>query len=94
MSNHYHLKHLTENYDKFMYIIVIIAPLTNLPQLLSIWISKDASGVSPISWFSFALISIVWFVYGILHKDKRIIIMNILLMFFQLLIALGAIIYS
>lgn len=38
-------------YDKFIYIVVIIAPITNFPQLFKVWLEKDASGVSAASWF-------------------------------------------
>ena len=81
-------------YDKFIYLIVIIAPITNIPQLLRVWIEKDASGVSSLSWFMFSGISITWLVYGILHKDKHILLMNTALMIIQALIAIGAIIYG
>lgn len=81
-------------YDKFIYVIVILAPLTNLPQLFSVWYLQNASGVSALSWFAFSAISITWILYGILHKDKHILYMNIALMIIQTLIAIGAILYS
>jgi len=81
-------------YDKFIYLVVIIAPITNIPQLLRVWIEKDASGVSSLSWFLFSGISITWLVYGILHKDKHILLMNAALMIIQALIAIGAIVYG
>jgi len=89
-----HSNKLKRFYDKFIYVIVIIAPITNIPQLLRVWIEKDASGVSPTSWFLFSGISITWLIYGILHKDKHILLMNTLLMIIQATIAIGAIIYG
>ena len=81
-------------YDKFIYIVVIIAPITNLPQLFKVWIEKDASGVSPVSWFLFSIVSITWLIYGILHKDKHILLMNAALMIVQALTAIGALMYG
>lgn len=81
-------------YDKFIYAIVILAPITCIPQLLKIWVEKDASGVSSISWLSFSGISITWLIYGVLHKDKHILIMNAALMVVQALIAIGVILYG
>ncbi|MEX2054477.1 MAG: SemiSWEET family transporter [Candidatus Colwellbacteria bacterium] len=81
-------------FDKFIYLIVFITPITNIPQLLTIWTKHDASGVSALSWSSFAVISIIWTIYGVLHKDKPIIIMSALLVVVQGLIAIGAIIYQ
>jgi len=85
---------LNRFYDKFIYFVVIIAPIANIPQLLKVWIEKDASGVSSLSWFFFSGISISWFIYGILHKDKPILLMNAALMVIQVLIAIGAIVYG
>jgi uncharacterized protein with PQ loop repeat len=80
-------------YDKYILMVVVAAPLTNLPQLLRVWGGKDATGVSAVSWTFFSLISISWFFYGIIHNDRYIISMNLALMAIQALIALGAIIY-
>lgn len=66
----------------------------NLPQLFKIWLQKDATGVSFISWASFSIFSLAWLVYGILHREKPIIFMNLLLMVIQALIATGVILYT
>lgn len=81
-------------YDKFIYVIVILAPISNIPQLYKVWVEKNAVGVSSISWLFFSLISVAWIIYGMFHKDKHIIIMNIALMFMQVFIAIGAIIFK
>ena len=80
--------------DKFIYIAVIIGPIMNLPQLFKIFYYQDASGVSFVSWLSFSIISLIWLVYGIVHKNKPILIMNFFLMIIQALIAIGAIMYG
>jgi uncharacterized protein with PQ loop repeat len=89
-----HPEKIKRFYDKFIYLVVIIAPIANIPQLLKVWVEKDVSGVSSLSWFLFSGISITWLIYGILHRDKHILLMNAALMVIQALIALGAIIYS
>ena len=81
-------------YDKLIYIIIFLGPLLNLPQLLKIIISKDASGLSLISWLCFSFFSLIWFFYGILHKDKPIIYTNLGLFFVQILIVFGIFLYS
>ncbi|MBN1941034.1 MAG: hypothetical protein JW772_02525 [Candidatus Diapherotrites archaeon] len=80
--------------DKLIYIAVAAAPIANIPQLLKIWLEKDASGVSIISWISFSIISIVWLVYGIAHKEKPIIAMNCALIVMQILIVIGVLTYG
>ena len=81
-------------YDNVIYIAVILAPIMNLPQLWKIWSGKEAAGVSIISWVAFSFISVMWLIYGILHKEKPVIIMNLTLIFLQLSIALGAYLYG
>ena len=93
-SNKIDNKKFKKAYDKFIYVIVILGPIVNLPQLLRIWINKSAEDVSLTSWLSFTIISIVWFIYGILHKKRPIIIMNFFLAIVQALIALGAFLYG
>jgi len=106
--HHYHLrKRLHQNhetyphpdkfkrfYDKLIYIVVILTPIANIPQLFKVWIEKNASGLSAVSWFLFSGISITWLIYGILHKDKHILIMNAALMIIQALVAIGAVMYG
>jgi len=97
-----HLKHepfpspekIKRVFDKLIYIFVVLSPIMNLPQLLKIWLQKDASGVSLISWTSFSFFSLVWFFYGLLHKEKPIIFMNFALMIIQAFIAVGIVLYG
>lgn len=81
------------NYDKLIYGLAILCPFLNLPQLFKILIEKSAEGVSAISWFSFSVISLMWFIYGFIHKEKPIIIVNGGLIIIQFAIAISAIIY-
>ncbi len=89
-----HPDKLKRVYDKIIYLAVIAGPIMNLPQLFKIWVLKDATGVSLISWISFSIISVLWLGYGILHKDKPILFMNFALMIIQAMIAYGAFIYG
>ena len=89
-----HPDKLKRIFDKIIYGAVIIGPIMNLPQLLKIWVYKNAAGVSFVSWISFSIISVIWLIYGLLHKEKPIIIMNSSLMIIQAFIAVGALIYS
>ncbi len=81
-------------FDKIIYAVVIIAPVLNLPQLFEVWFNRNAAGVSFMSWFGFSIVSVIWLIYGILHKEKPIIFMNIALAVVQGLVALGVILYG
>ncbi|HEX7183794.1 MAG TPA: SemiSWEET family transporter [Thermoanaerobaculia bacterium] len=46
--------------------------LMTVPQVLTIWIGRDATGVSLVAWTSYLLSACLWFVYGLRRKDKTI----------------------
>ncbi|MFW6285970.1 MAG: hypothetical protein ACOC16_02255 [Nanoarchaeota archaeon] len=79
--------------EKLAYIAGIASPIVTLPQLIQIWIFKDASGISLITWISYLLIVVIMTLYGIIHKEKPLIIMYGSLIMIDLLIIIGAIIY-
>ena len=80
--------------DKVIYVVVIVGVLMNIPQVAKIWIGQNATGVSVISWGAFFIISIFWLIYGIMHKEKPIILSSIGVMFFQALVVIGTLIYG
>jgi len=80
--------------DRVVYAVGILGPLTGLAQVTKIWIHKDASGVSMILFGSSALFSIVWIVYGILHKELPITMMYILWFIVNSLVVVGTLLYS
>jgi uncharacterized protein with PQ loop repeat len=79
--------------DRTIYIIGIISPLMGAIQSYKIWESQEAASIS-LSMFSFNLFAnILWFSYGITHKEKPIIIMYTLWFFVNLSIVTGILLY-
>lgn len=93
-KHHVDTRSFKKFYDKFIYLVIIIAPFTHIPQITEVFIHKDASGVSALSWMFFGLVSVSWLIYGILHKDRHIAMLNSILLFIQFGIAIGAVIYG
>lgn len=58
--------------DSFVMVIGVMAPLTVAPQIYGLLVTKDATGISIVTWTLFALISIPWIVYGSVHKVRPI----------------------
>ncbi len=83
---------LADLIDKSIYIIGFIGVAANFPQLFNIWISKQTAGVSLVSWSFFLIGSFFWFGYGVIHKEKPIIVLNGLLISVQAGIVLGLLI--
>ena len=80
--------------DKLIYIVGIIGPIMTIPQILKIWIDKNAAGISVITWFTYTIISIFWLIYGMMHKEKPIIFTSFLLFIFDAFVVVGAIMFG
>jgi uncharacterized protein with PQ loop repeat len=61
--------------DKLVYFAGIAGPVMTLPQVFKIWAEKSASGVAVETWATYLILSVIWISYGILHKEKPLIIM-------------------
>ena len=46
--------------------------LMTLPQVLTIWVGREAAGVSVLSWSAYLLSAILWFWFGIMKRDRNI----------------------
>lgn len=60
--------------DKAIFFVGIAGPIMTIPQFTKIWIEKNAAGVSLTSWSAYAIISLCWLTYGIVHNEKPIIV--------------------
>ena len=50
----------------------IFTLLMTIPQVLTIWISHQAAGVSALSWSAYLITAVVWLWYGLQKSDKNI----------------------
>ncbi|PIR83960.1 hypothetical protein COU18_00925 [Candidatus Kaiserbacteria bacterium CG10_big_fil_rev_8_21_14_0_10_51_14] len=80
--------------DKLVYTVGIIGPLMTLPQIILIYAGQDASGVSPLTWFGWALLDIPWIVYGLVHREWPIVTTYSLWLSMNLIVAIGAVMYA
>ena len=80
--------------DKAVYGAGIFGLIMTLPQLTNIWIDKNAAGVSAISWSAYLLGAIVWLGYGVVHKEKPIIITYSMWIILEVFIVIGTLIYG
>ena len=80
--------------DKLVYAVSILVLALTIPQIYNIWFGKNAAGVSIISWGAYTLSAAVWTFYGIIHKDKPIIITSTVWILFDIAIVIGTLIYG
>lgn len=86
-------KKIKRFFDGIMYFVIAFGVAMNLPQIIEIYTNKNAAGVSSVSWLGFTCVSIIWFSYGMVHKDKAIMLNSSLLIVMQSVVAIGSIIY-
>jgi len=79
--------------DYLMYAVGILAPLALLPQILQIYESKSAEGLSLSTWVLLALFNLLWVLYSMVHKDKQLFIATAFMVAFHLAIVVGILLY-
>jgi uncharacterized protein with PQ loop repeat len=80
--------------DEAIYVFAILGPAASIPQVYNAIILKEIEGLSLFTWFSWNLISCFWLIYGILHKDKPIIISSTLWILTQSIVIIAILLYS
>lgn len=80
--------------DKLVYISGFFGLIMTIPQITKIWIEKNASGISVISWMSYFITGAIMISYGIIHKEKPIAIIYCFWEIFYLLIIIGTLLYG
>src|SRR3989338_160779 len=72
--------------DQLVYFVGVLGIVMTIPQITNIWVEKNASGVSAISWSAYLVTAVVWTAYGVLHGEKPIIITSAVWIFLDLMI--------
>lgn len=81
----------TFSMDYLIYGVAILSPIMTLPQLMQIWVEKNVAGVSLLTWSSYTVFAAFWLLYGLVHKEKPIIVSNIFSGVLNIIIVVGII---
>ena len=76
-------------FERFMLVFATVEPIATIPQILEIWVHHSKAGVSLLTWSFYTLTSFVWLMYGLVKKDKPLIISGALWVVSQSLVVLG-----
>ncbi len=58
--------------DRLLHVLSIITILMTVPQVLSIWLNREAAGVSVIAWGAYLVSACAWLIHGIRQRDPAI----------------------
>jgi MtN3 and saliva related transmembrane protein len=77
-----------------MVFIATAGPIATLPQVFDVFFTRNVAGLSFTTWSLWTLLSCVWLVYGILHKEAPIIVSNVLYIILQGLVVAAIIAFG
>ena len=72
----------------------VFTMLMTVPQVFTIWVDHQATGVSVVSWSAYFLSAILWFWYGLQKKDKNIYLPCVGWVILDAAVIVGALIYG
>ena len=72
----------------------VFTMLMTVPQVLTIWVGRQAAGVSVVSWSAYLLSAILWFWYGLQQGDKNIYLPCVGWVILDTAVIVGAVIYA
>ncbi len=75
-------------------VAAVLYPLSAVPQAVKIFTHKDAASLSLTAWIGFTLIELIFFVYGVTHNLRPLVLTGVLWMVLYALIITGIIIYG
>ena len=79
--------------EKILRGLSVFTMLMTVPQVLTIWVGRDAGGVSLVSWVSYLFAACLWFVYGLQKQDKTIYLACVGWVLLDLAIVIGVIVH-
>ena len=80
--------------EKVLRGLSVFTMLMTVPQVLTIWVGRDAGGVSVVSWVSYLVSACLWFVYGLQKHDKTIYLACVGWVLLDVAIVIGVIVHT
>jgi uncharacterized protein with PQ loop repeat len=80
--------------ERVLRALSVATMIMTVPQVWTIWIGRDAGGVSLVAWASYLLSACLWFVYGLRKKDKTIYLACIGWIVLDTAVVIGVVVYS
>jgi uncharacterized protein with PQ loop repeat len=80
--------------ERTLRVLSVVTMVMTVPQVLTIWVSLNASGVSLASWSAYLVSACLWFVYGVQKHDKTIYVACIGWIVLDAAIVVGVVIHS
>ena len=80
--------------DRATFAVAILEPLITIPQVITIFSHHSATGISLSTWVGYEVLTVVWVIYGITHKEYMILTYQGLFMLVQTAVIVGGVLYG
>ena len=81
-------------FNRLLGAMSIFTMLMTVPQVWTIWVGHQASGVSVVSWSAYLLSAVLWFWYGLQKRDKNIYLPCVGWVVLDAAVIVGALVYG
>ena len=68
-----HPDRLVRLLDHVVYVAGFVGPVMTLPQIYTVFVLGQTSGVAVATWATYAILDIPWIVYGLVHREQVIV---------------------
>lgn len=79
--------------DFVVNIFMFMSPLFEIPQAINIYTQKNSHTVSLATWSLFFVASVAWLIYGLRHKLRSVVIIQIIYMVIEASVVVGILLY-
>jgi len=99
MIHHTHHFYLTKKKEKQLInricaVFAVFMPLTTLPQIIQLYTTQNASGLSLLMWVLYTIGVIPFLLFGIIYRHSQLVVLNALWILVQITMITGIIIYT
>jgi uncharacterized protein with PQ loop repeat len=93
LLGHHDHEEIKRVFDKFISVVGLVGPIMTTPQIINIWVYRQTEGLAIASWSTYVMTSSFWLIYGILHKERAIILVNIAWILANLSVVTGILLF-
>ena len=80
--------------DKAVMVAAFVSPIAAIPQIIQLYHTQSAQDISLASWTVYQIVTVLWLIYGIKHKELPIIIYQGLWFVAQSLVIIAILLYG
>lgn len=80
--------------DRICYAASVFMPATAIPQIHQLYTTRDADSLSLLMWVLYLVGIIPFLLFGVIHNEKQLIVLNVLWMIITILMIFGIVLFS